>query len=497
MDTVRFFLGGFGVLLLALSVSCGGDTQGSGAFAGTNSAAGAENIKIGVGGTTATIGATGGTGTTIGAGGKVGTAQGTTGAAGKTVSKAGAGGGAGKQANAGSGASGSDGTEAPTDTGPADFTKFKDPGKGAWEKGTPEECKMDPTKFADSSLNTYAVFRYGKMCHIKGADVVATMYSATKTLGGVMSGRAAYVAKDVKKTGPGTGPIVHTDLGTDWLGTATYPLRQATIAHIMAMVAGSTSMDALTFAYDTVGSTAINNMIAVSEKSFKQVPAYASLNAVSFVQQEIFDKLGMTNSTWPGGMIASGWTANMSDMGKLGTLMLHDGWYGGERLVSQEWMYRLSHPGFEEANTSYGQLAWLNHRGNAQGIGGDIASGSNSADGDPCAPACFWSKYPHPPSKATDCRATVAGASCEQKHDVGVYSAQGMFGQFVVMHPGLDLVIVAQNFSGGGGPMGMWAAVRPGIVAMDPKYKDDEAAFCKAYGAGDYAPDLVVPRWKP
>jgi hypothetical protein len=65
------------------------------------------------------------------------------------------------------------------------------------------------------------------------------------------------------------------------------------------------------------------------------------------------------------------------------------------------------------------------------------------------------------------------------------------------MHPGLDLVIVAHNFSNMGGPMGMWDAVRPAVVAMDPVYAGDEVGFCEAYGAGDYAPDLQVPRIAP
>jgi hypothetical protein len=74
------------------------------------------------------------------------------------------------------------------------------------------------------------------------------------------------------------------------------------------------------------------------------------------------------------------------------------------------------------------------------------------------------------------------------------FSAQGLGGQFVVMHPGLDLVIVAHNWSNAGGPMGMWDTIRPGLVAMDPMFKGDEAAFCAAYGKGDYAPDLKMPR---
>lgn len=494
MRTIPLTLGALVGLFVIPSMGCGTEEAPVNSNAGTvtpgtggNGAAGTNNATVAGGGAA------------VGVSGKAGaTAKPGAGAGGKT-SAAGKSGTAGKTRSAGSGGAG--GTNNNTENaGAPDFTKFKDPGKGAWEKGTPEECKMDPTKFDDSGLNAYAVFRYGKLCHMKGDDVVGQMFSATKTLGGVMSGRAAYVARDVKKSGPGTGPILHTDIGTDWIASPTYSQREATISHIMAMVANaSPSLEdsALTYSYDTIGVEAINCMIQASEKSFKQVQSFASLNAITFVQQEIFDKLGMENSGWPGGAIATGWTANMSDMGKLGVLMLHDGWYSGERLLSQEWMYRLSHPGFESANTSYGQLAWLNHRGNAAGIGGNITSGSNAPEGDPCAPACFWSKYPHPPSEATDCMATAAGASCQQKYDVGIYSAQGLGGQFIVMHPGLDLVMVAQNFSGGDGPMGMWAAVRPGLVAMDPKYKGDETAFCKEYGAGNYAPDLVVSRWKP
>ena len=91
--------------------------------------------------------------------------------------------------------------------------------------GTPEECKMDPTLFVDSGVANYAVFRYGKLCHIKGGDAVGMMYSATKTLGGTTAGRAAYLARDVPKTGPGTGPIMHEDLGTDWITAPSYPRR--------------------------------------------------------------------------------------------------------------------------------------------------------------------------------------------------------------------------------------------------------------------------------
>ena len=36
----------------------------------------------------------------------------------------------------------------------------------------------------------------------------------------------------------------------------------------------------------------------------------------------------------------------------------------------------------------------------------------------------------------------------------------------------------------------LWDAVRPAVVAADPRFQGDEAGFCAAYGANRYAPDL-------
>jgi CubicO group peptidase (beta-lactamase class C family) len=205
----------------------------------------------------------------------------------------------------------------------------------------------------------------------------------------------------------------------------------------------------------------------------------------AFMKQEVFDKLGMTTSSYsPSSGIGTGWTGGLNDMAKLGTMLLHDGWYNDEQLLSPIWVYRLSHPAFESSNTAYGHLSWVNHRG------GSVAPGGATTAGDECSPASFWRKYPHYQSEATDC-AALSG-SCEQKYDVGVFSARGLGGQEITMHPGLDLVIVARNYSGG--VEGMWNAVRPGLVAMDDTYKGDETAFCKDYGAGNYAPDLLAAR---
>lgn len=358
---------------------------------------------------------------------------------------------------------------------------YHDPGTGPWEMGSPEDCKMD-TSMVGGAQNM-AVFRYGKLCHIGGGNTSGQNWSATKTLGGVLAGRAAYLVKDVPRMGPGSGPILHEDKATDWLGSVGYN-QEALLSHVMAMVAHNSSLEygRKSFSYDTVGSVQISTIVDVSMVALMQ-QSTAPTQEVEFMNQEVFGKLGMTDSTWPGSTIGYGWTGTLEDMGRVGVMLAHDGWYGGERFMEASWVYRMSHPSHEDANTAYGQLAWLNNRGGGTSFGAAI---------DTCAPAAFWPEYPHVGSEAPDCGAQ--DGNCKQEFDVGVFSAQGLGGQFIVVHPGLDLVITAHNASA---PASLWADVRPAVVAKDPKFMGDEAAFCDAYGAGSYAPDLLAPRIAP
>lgn len=358
---------------------------------------------------------------------------------------------------------------------------YHDPGTGEWEMSTPEECKLDPSMVTPGQ--NLSIFRYGKLCHNQGGNTSGANWSATKTLGGVLAGRAAYFVKDVPRTGPGTGPILHEDKAVDWLGTVSYN-QEALLSHIMAMVGHNPNLayGSKTFSYDTVGAVQITDIVNVAMVAVAQVPGLPT-NSVEFMNTEVFAKLGMKNSIWPGGTIGYGWTSTLEDMGRVGVMLVHDGWYGGERFMEASWVYRMSHPAHEDANTAYGQLAWLSNRGGGASFGGTI---------DECAPAAFWPSYPHIGSDAPDCGSN--DGNCTQKYDVGMFDAAGLGGQYIVMHPGLDLVIAGHNASSAAG---LWAAVRPAIVAKDPMYMGDEAAFCAAYGAGDYAPDLLAPRVAP
>jgi hypothetical protein len=363
------------------------------------------------------------------------------------------------------------------------YAQYHDPGTGPWEMGTAEECKMETSRVAAGE--NLAVFRYGKLCHIQGGNTRVQNFSATKTLGGVLAGRAAYLVKDVPRTGPGTGPILHEDKLSDW-GVSTSGLNSnALLNHVMSMTAFNSNLSygALRFSYDTVGTREISRIVDVAMIALAQVSG-APTRDVAFMQQEVFDRLGMEDSSWAGGTIGTGWTGSLEDMGRVGVMLAHDGWYGGERFMEASWVYRMSHAAHEDANTAYGQLAWLINRGGGAGPGGAAV--------DACAPPAFWPQYPHVGSEAPDCGAPMG--ACEQEHDVGVFLAAGLGGQYVVMHPGLDMVIVGHNAASA---ETLWRAVRPAVVAMDPMFTGDERAFCEAYGSGSYAPDLLVPRVAP
>jgi hypothetical protein len=178
-------------------------------------------------------------------------------------------------------------------------------------------------------------------------------------------------------------------------------------------------------------------------------------------------------------------------MARVGVLINNYGMWAGERLLDEQWIYRQTHPSFEDANTGFGYLSWLNSSSNFMSIDGVKQQGA--AMPGPCAPVCIHKSYPHGVSEAKDCGYSPP-YTCDQQYDVGVWNAEGLQGQLIEGHRGLDLVIVARNAQpsglGPGTEKQLWDALRGTVIAADPMFKGDEAAFCKAYGSNSYAPDL-------
>ena len=399
-----------------------------------------------------------------------------------------------------------DDSETPQPAGdPDDLSKFKDPGKQPWtavpEGEVADKCKMDVAKLKSLRLGSgFAVVRYGQLCYQSARDAASQMFSATKTLGATVTGIASYETRNIMRAGARTGQLKDADKATYWLGSVSYN-REAHLAHVLAMVGhnGNLADGSKRHSYDTVGSVQINTLSTMVRTAIAQDAARLGTSTGALARKFLFEKLGMTSSSWGGTQYATSWTATLGDMARLGLLIIHQGVWSGERVLGSDWAYKQVHPAFEDGNTAYSYLTWLVAREGQRSIGGGSFTSNGGAAGgllsDSCSPAALWQRYPHGLSTYKDC--TYKTSSCKQKYDVGVWSAQGLGGQFIVGHPGLDLVIVAKDYTGGTGPAGLFNAVRPAIVALDPTYKGDDAAFCKAYGAGDYAPDLVAQPTQP
>ncbi len=375
-----------------------------------------------------------------------------------------------------------------------------DPGAAAWQPVPREQvvsrCGLDPDLLdaADPLVNRrYAVIRYGQLCHVyypDGSDPRGEVFSTTKTLGGLTTGIAAYETRDLPQSGPKTGPLSDDDRVDHWLGE--FPFNpDARIAHVLAMLAHNVdlSFGQRTYSYDITGTVQINYLSRVITAAIGQDSARLGATVEEFAQRFLFGPLGMTDSLWTGGnaekIFGFSWQSTVLDMARVGLLMLHDGVWAGARMLDEAWIYKMTHPSFEDANTGYGYLTWVNSASNyTRGL---VAGPKLQEPFDDCAPLALNREYPHGLSESPDCN-YEAPLSCEQPLDVGMWFAAGLGGQYIVGHRGLDLVLVVKDSPPGPGPL--WAAVRPALVALDPEYHGDEAAFCAAYAAGAYAPDF-------
>ena len=376
------------------------------------------------------------------------------------------------------------------------FTPAMDPGTAPWEPvardALIDECGLDPdilSQIDASAPYSFAIARYGKLCHEfypeggPGINDLANNFSATKTLAATLFGRAVLMSQDLPN------PLRDTDRMDDWVSDISFN-PDAQVAHVLAMLGYNESLafGERTYSYDANGSREINRLSDVVEAVIAQDPGLFSdaTTTGEFAQREFFDKLGMTMSEWTGESFASTWHSNLRDMLRLGVLLAHDGQWNGEQLVSAEWIYKLSRPAFEDANTAYGYLTWLASDTNYSLPGIDLNFQQPLGD---CQPPAIWREHPHGLSESPDCN-YGPDASCLQTYDVGVFGGVGFGGQIVVVHKALDLVMVTRDAGGTAFLTTPWDMIRPALVAHDPQYPGDDEAFCAAYRAGEYAPDL-------
>jgi len=370
-----------------------------------------------------------------------------------------------------------------------------DPGTEEWvpvaADRVAEECKLDPALLAQADAQIglpWAVVRYGRLCHEyypdgpQQVDETTEVFSTTKTLGALATGVVAWQTQDVPSNGRKTGPLTATDRVDHWLDEFSFN-PDAQVAHVLAMIAHNADLSygARRYQYDIDGRVQINRLSDVVNTVVAQDPERLGADIEEFTQRYLFQPLGMRLSRWSNGSpsktYAFSWSTTVREMARIGLLVTHGGVWSGERLLGEDWIYAMTRPSFEDSNTGYGYLTWLNTLS---------ANGGRTIE---CAPLTVNHVFPHGLSEAPDC-GYASPADCEQDLDVGPWYAAGLFGQYILGHPALDLVLVVKNFDPVGDVGTLWDIFRPALIALDPEYAGDEAAFCDAYDRGAYAPDL-------
>jgi CubicO group peptidase (beta-lactamase class C family) len=123
-------------------------------------------------------------------------------------------------------------------------------------------------------------------------------------------------------------------------------------------------------------------------------------DVAAFAHQRLFQPLGMddtrlTTDRAGNTQVFMGMQSTCRDMARFGQLMLNQGRWNGEQLVSAEWVRESTGRPSTELNSAYGYLWWLNKRGTvagpraATGAGGHAPAEENSLV--PGAPdRLFW-----------------------------------------------------------------------------------------------------------
>jgi hypothetical protein len=397
------------------------------------------------------------------------------------------------------------------------------PGAGAWQQvpasRVATECGLSPKLLAAAEptlgATPYAIYRHGRLCWSgggkKGLAEPYNVNSATKTFGALLFGIVAS-RTNIDENTLFSDWITLAD-STNWVDdpvglalTMPPPNPAAKIFHALTSTGHNPLLGygtRLPWTYETVGNRGMNALVQLMDKVIRANPSKfpGSKSAKDVAVNELFKPLGMTSTSWDGLIIAGGLMSTVYDMGKLGELLLRKGRWGNRQIVDEDYVYRMTHPQIEDVHTGYGYLTWLN---SAAGVAAPYDIKTEPV----CSPFVEWRAYPHAPTfEAPD---SNGGAPFRNKHDIGVFWADGAGGQYTYVHRGLDLVMVMRDDEiaqesdpeaqrrGAANPTGfeyhrMWRIVRPSLIAMDPKYKGNEAAFCKAYRSGSYAPDLLSP----
>lgn len=355
------------------------------------------------------------------------------------------------------------------------------------------KCGLDPDIMAGIEryflpTRPFVVFRNGNYCwRSGGASAISHLtpievFSSTKTYGAILVGAVS-----------ARSSMRDTSRLTDWLSPAELARlaprvnRNATVAHVLSMTGHSANLShgmKSAWSYDATGVREINVLIPLMDRVIEREPArFEGARTIKEFSAILLRKLGMTRTNWPGFTIGSSMYSTSADLARLGELVLRKGMWNGEKILDEQYTYRMTHAAFEDSSTSYGYLTYVNADANNAGRSRDSK----------CSPYARWARYPHAPFyEASNSNGGYPFADPAQ--DIGVAWSQGMNSSTFTVHRGLDMVIGSSiSVNGmvtrlvdveGTSQNWIWDNIRPALVANLPQFAGDEAAFCAAYRAG-------------
>jgi CubicO group peptidase (beta-lactamase class C family) len=270
---------------------------------------------------------------------------------------------------------------------PAGALASTGPRPGAsWQKVAPAAAGLDAGKLEQIAAtakkgrsNCLVVVRDGKLAgewywHGTGPNSTQDVYSVTKSFASTLVG----IAQDDGRLTVGdsaskwilpwrsTGAnavtvrdLLSMDSGREWsFFTDYFELLTAPDRTAYAVGLKQTSPPGTVWAYNNA---AVQTLEQVLDRATGREPA-------SFAATRLFGPLGMAHTRMTADRAGNtqmfeGLRSSCRDLARFGVLMLNDGRWGGEQIVSRAWVAAATGRSSTPLNAAYGYLWWLNRKG--------------------------------------------------------------------------------------------------------------------------------------
>ena len=189
-----------------------------------------------------------------------------------------------------------------------------------------------------------------------GSTETYQVFSVTKTFGAMLFGMTASRSR-----------LSDEDPVTDWIPPAELGRHQpqGPSAHVLAMVSTNADLRPATRAPGATtrsGDREINRLVGVMDRAIASEPERfpGVKNAVELARKELFAPLGHEGVELGRRSDRRQPLHQRPRHGQARPALLQRGRWNGRQLIDEEFLYRMTHPAFEDVNTGYGYLTYVN-----------------------------------------------------------------------------------------------------------------------------------------